>query len=231
MIKPAGSSTIIKMQTKRIVILGAGGQAREIVWLIRDINQQREEFEVLGYLVPDLSKLSEYDTRDGLLGDESWLDDNRGKVDCLAIGIGDPFRRCAVANKLASLYPELSWPTLIHPTAIYDKDSCQIGPGVLICAGVICTINIEFGPFSLINFGCTIGHDVRVGRGCVVNPGSNVSGGVILEEGVLIGTGAKILQYLQIGSGAIVGAGAVVVEDVAKNCTVVGIPARPMEAH
>ena len=219
------------MKTKRIAILGAGGQAREVAWLIRDINEQRHEFKILGYIVHDVSKLSEYETRDGLLGDESWLDANRGKIDCLAIGIGNPFRRCAVADKLMGLYPELSWPSLIHPTAIYNKDSCQIGPGVMICAGAICTINIEFGPFSLINFGCTIGHDVRVGRGCVVNPGSNVSGGVILEEGVLIGTGAKILQYLHIGRGAIVGAGAVVVKDVGKNCTVAGIPARPMKTH
>jgi sugar O-acyltransferase (sialic acid O-acetyltransferase NeuD family) len=217
--------------TKRIAILGAGGQAREVAALIRDINRERATYDVLGYIVPDLSKLGEYDTRDGLLGDETWLDTNRTKVDCLTIGIGTPVRRRKVADELTVRHPDLAWPPLIHPTAIYDKDSCQFEPGAILCSGAVCTIDIVFGAYSLVNFGCTIGHDVRVGKGSVVNPGANISGGVILGDGVLVGTGAQILQYRRIGTGAVVGAGAVVAEDVAENCTVVGIPARPLDKN
>jgi serine O-acetyltransferase len=48
-------------------------------------------------------------------------------------------------------------------------------------------------------------------------------------NGVIIGAGAKILGAITIGDNARVGANAVVVQPVAANETVVGIPARPVE--
>lgn len=50
-----------------------------------------------------------------------------------------------------------------------------------------------------------------------------------LGNGVIVGAGAKILGAITIGDNARVGANAVVVQPVAANETVVGIPARPIE--
>ena len=50
-----------------------------------------------------------------------------------------------------------------------------------------------------------------------------------LGNGVIVGAGAKILGGITIGNNARVGANAVVVQPVAANETVVGIPARPVE--
>lgn len=211
---------------KRIAILGAGGQAREVAWLIRDINREHPTYEFLGYIVNDVSRLSAHDCHEHLLGDESWLQANRHKIDCLAIGIGTPAIRCKVADTLTDQFPDLEWPALIHPRSVVDRETCTFHSGVLLCAGAICTTNITFGPFALINFGCTVGHEAQIGRGCVVNPGANISGGVVLENGVLIGTGAQILQYLRVGARATVGAGAVVVADVAAESMVLGVPAK-----
>jgi serine O-acetyltransferase len=54
--------------------------------------------------------------------------------------------------------------------------------------------------------------------------------GPTIERGASIGTGAKVIGPVRVGAEAKVGANAVVVSDVAPGTTVVGAPARPVEA-
>lgn len=216
------------MGSKRIVVIGAGGMAREFEWLIREINQRRKEYEFLGYVVTDMSRLRETDSRREVLGDYEWLTRDAGHIDAVTIGVGTPDARLKIAAEVGALLPHVEWPALVHPSVVLDRATCRIGEGVALCAGMVATINIEFEPFALCNFGCTVGHESRIGSGAVINPGANISGGVSIGRGVLVGTGAQVLQYLKIGDGATVGAGAVVTHDVAAGETVAGIPARKM---
>lgn len=52
---------------------------------------------------------------------------------------------------------------------------------------------------------------------------------ITIKKGAYIGTGAIISMGVEIGENAIVGAGAVVTKNVTNNCTVVGIPAKPIK--
>ena len=88
------------MALKRIVILGAGGQARETRWLIEEINRNRPSYEFVGFVVGDLASLADTDSQDSVLGDESWLDVHRDGFDCLALGLANPLGRLKVARKL-----------------------------------------------------------------------------------------------------------------------------------
>lgn len=219
------------MHLKRIVIIGAGGMAREVHWLVREINAVKPLYDFLGYVVSDCSKCGKNDSREGFLGDYGWLEENRNYIDAVAVGIGTPAARLKVGNELRALMPDVEFPALIHPSVILDFASASIGPGAQICAGTVGTVNITVQDLALCNFGCTLGHEAVVGQGSVINPGSNISGGVTIGAGVLVGTGAQILQYCRVGDWATVGAGSVVIEDVAPRTTVVGIPARALASR
>ena len=99
----------------------------------------------------------------------------------------------------------------IHPGA-------KIGRGVFIDhgMGVVIGETSEIGDRCLLYQGVTLG---GTGKDCGKRHPT-------LEENVVVGAGAKVLGAIQIGSNTRIGAGSVVVKNVDKNSTVVGIPGR-----
>lgn len=82
--------------------------------------------------------------------------------------------------------------------------------------------------------GVVIGQTAVVGDDVTIYQGVSL-GGVSLaktkrhptiESGVVIGAGAKVLGDIVIGANAKIGANSVVIKDVPRDCTAVGIPAR-----
>ena len=217
------------VKLRPIVVYGAGGMARELEWMIDRINRVQPTWDCLGYIVTDPSKVGPNDSRDRIIGDETWLLE-RPEV-CVTLGIGTPKWRLVIGNRLVDKLPLERLPAIVDPTVLIDEKSSVIEPGAVVCPGTIITVNVVLERFALINRSCEIGHEARVGQGCVLNPAAIVSGGVTIGAGTLVGTGAKILQYLSIGENAQVGAGAVVTRSVPASVTVVGVPARVTKKH
>lgn len=210
---------------KDIVIIGAGGFAREVLQLIQDINAIEQEWRFLGFIDDNVSVQGTIVNGYPVLGTTEWLKD---KDVAVAIAIGNPKSKETIYNKIKDFGN--SFPNLIHPNALIG-DFNQFGMGNIITAGSILTVNIELHNFIIININTTIGHDVVMEDYCTILPSVCVSGNVHLEKAVMMGTKSAIIQQLKIGAYSIIGAGATVTKDIPGNCTAVGTPAKVIKEN
>ena len=96
------------------------------------------------------------------------------------------------------------------------------------CAVIGRRLFIDHATGVVIGETATIGHDVTLYQGVTLG-GKHLHKGKrhpTIQDGVVIGAGAQVLGPLTVGAGARIGANAVVITDVAKGTTMVGIPAR-----
>jgi sugar O-acyltransferase (sialic acid O-acetyltransferase NeuD family) len=102
-------------------------------------------------------------------------------------------------------------------------------PGLVCFAGTHVSTNVTFGEHCHLNQMCSVSHDVRMGDFVTLSPGVVLTGGVEVDDDVFIGAGAVVVPGVHVGREAVIGAGAVVLKSVAPGSTVVGNPARPLE--
>ena len=213
---------------KDIAIFGVGGFGREVLALIKDINSEKTQWNILGFFDDGYEKgvmINGYPN----LGKTEDLN-NWEKPISIAVSVGNPVTKKKIIDEITN--PLVNYPTLIHPLAwIGDKEFVEIGKGCIICAGTLITTNIKIEDFVILNLGCTVGHDTVIKNYAAFMPSVNISGEVTIGEGVYVGTGAKIINQLEIGEYTIVGAGAVVAKTLPARCTAVGVPAKVVKIH
>lgn len=207
-----------------IIIFGSGGLAREVAFVIEEINKHTPTWSILGFVETDKDKVGHNVGKYTIFSTEDELTNINVSA---AIGIGNPKTIKNIAMKFKN-NANINFPNLIHPNTVWDKDRVFLNKGNIICAGNVFTTDIHIDSFNYLNLNCTYGHDIEIGKYCVINPGVNISGGTKIGNSCLLGTGATILQGITIQDNAIIGAGAVVTKDVMNKSTVIGVPARPL---
>src|SRR5690625_2082352 len=209
------------IKTKNIVIYGSGGLGRGLIDLINSINSSSEvKWNLLGFIDEnEVNGINGYRS----LGDINYLlnySDNLNVV----LAFGNP----SVKKKVYKALKEnvhLHFPNLIHPRVEISPYN-KLGKGNIISNGVSLSNNIYINDFNLIHYNCSIGHDVLIGNYNSIFPLAAISGYSSLANGIEVGTTAAIIPDKKIGDNAVIGAGSVVLEDVDKGRTVVGVPGR-----
>lgn len=206
---------------KKLYIFGAGGSGREVAWLAHQSWGNEVEVEFL-------VDIPEYPRRNidghGIRHISEVTPESGARI---VIAVGDSLARRRIAALCAA--SGLRETIVVHPRA--EMSGCvEIGPGTIICAGVILTTNIRVGRHVHINLSSTVSHDAVIGDFATLSPGVHVSGHVHIGQGAFIGTGANLINGsadapLVIGEGAVIAAGACVTKSVDCGALVAGVPA------
>jgi len=213
---------------KKVVILGAGGFAREVLLIFKDANVVNREWEVLGFIDENEENQGVFLCDLPILGGFDWFENGRSSDISAICAVGSPQIKRKMVEKANDI--DLKFCSIIHPSAKMSK-YVEVGEGTIIAAGNILTTQIKIGSHVIINLDCTIGHDSVIEDYCTVAPGVHISGNVHLEKGGDFGTGSVIIQGITIGAWSIIGAGAAVVNDIPSHVTAVGVPAKVIKEH
>ena len=214
------------MECKDLVLFGAGGFGREVLWQLSEINRFAEKYNIIGFADDTPELQGAVINGFPVLGDGQWLMDYKKEI-CVVICVGNSKARKNIYNRIKA-NSNISFPTVTAKDAKYS-DSVRFGQGCIICLSNIFTVNITIGDFAIVNLDCTVGHDAILEDFVTLYPSVNVSGNVKIGSCTEIGTGTNIIQGRNIGENTIIGAGAVVVKDIPGNCTAVGVPAVPIK--
>lgn len=205
-----------------LVIIGAGGLAREVYDLAMVCYGHLPDFKIKGFLSEDPTNIED-------LGYPSILtkplDYNVHNDDVFFCAIGNVFHRKKMVEHI--LLQGGTFINLIHPTSNLSP-SVQIGIGVAIKSYCVISSDVTIGNFCFLQSSVIMGHDVKIGDYCQINSFAFFAGYVNVGNCVSINAGAKLIQNVQVEEESVVGIGSVVLNKVKKGTTVFGVPAKKL---
>ncbi len=204
----------------KIIIFGAGGQAKETI----DLIEENLKATIVGII--DKKTLDSKIFGHRVLGTDDDLDSliKKYKATHFTVAIGDVKIRSRLYNIAKAKLQPLS---IISKYAHISKYA-KIGEHATIYPGVVISADVTIGNNALINSNVSIAHEAKIGRHVDINPGANIAGKVVIDDFCFVGIGASIRENLHIAKNTTIGGGAMVTEDTKPNKTYVGVPARIM---
>lgn len=204
---------MISVERSAVGLLGAGGQAREVVSYLRP-----SSLAFIAVTQPHVAKVS------GFAGTR--VIDLDAADDCdldfsVVAAVGAPGLR----RELVSRWRGGAYATVVARAASVSTDA-KLGDGSIVAPGAVVTAGVSLGQHVLVNAGATVAHDSRIGDYSSISPGAHIAGRCDLGPGCFVGIGAVVSNDVTVGEGAVIGAGATVVSNVGANEVWVGVPAR-----
>ena len=207
----------------KIVIIGAGGHAREALDIIEALQEDGDSLECIGFIVDEkYGKPGTIVNGLPILGDIDWLIRKRNEVSVVC-AIGDAHLRFRMIKRFEGI--DILFRTLLHPKAVIANRT-EIGLGCIVQAGCVISNNVIISNHVHINLNCSISHDVSLNDFVQISPGCHISGWVKIDKGCFLGTGANIIDRITLGEWSQIGAGSTIIKHVEPNTTVVGVPGK-----
>ena len=204
---------------KKILIFSAGSAGRELFKLIQEINEKKQEWEILGYVDSDPKKIGKkIDSKKVYSLSKLPFNKNIYAI----CGIMNPLKRKKIYTK-EILQRKFKIPNLIHPSINIPK-TIKIGSGNIIFENVHLSYEVKIKDYCLISNFCDIGHNLKLSNYVTLMPSVVIGGDCSIKESTLVGSGALIHQNLKIGSNCLVGMGSVIVKDIKNNSSVINYP-------
>ena len=206
---------------QNLVIIGAGGLAREVYDLFKELYPgQTNEISFKGFLSDGPSNVEELGYP-RVIGTVSSYMPAENDVFLCAIGkVRDRVKKVWQIKERGGIFINL-----VHPKAIVAP-SVKFGEGIIIKAFCVLDSHVEIGSYTYLQSSVIAGHDVQIGAFCQVNSFSFFAGNVKVEDMCTINAGARIIQGVKVETEAVVGIGSVVLRKVKQKTTVFGNPAK-----
>lgn len=208
---------------RNLVIIGAGGFAREVFDMANYCYGTDTDFNIKGFLSDGPSDIE-------LMGYPAVLDTVSGyeiqKNDVFFCGIGSVQDRKKCVEIILSKGGEFI--NLIHPNVVISP-SAKIGIGVAIKAYCVIASDVVIEDFSFIQSSVIMGHDVKIGKYCQINSFSFFAGCSKLEDLVFVGAHSKFIQGTEAEELSVIGIGSLVLRKVKTRTTVFGTPAKKVD--
>lgn len=210
------------MNSPEILVVGAGGLARETIETIRAGGAAGR---IIGVLDDDPSRHGQSVLDVQVIGPTHLV--HEWPASLVVVCVASPQRQGARAALVARLgLPAERFATVIHPTSLVPP-SCHVDVGSILMAHVVLTASVTLGRHVVAMPHCVLTHDDSIDDFATLAAGVGLAGGVHVGRGSYLGAGTMVREHVTIGPGSLVGMGSVVTRDVPANQRWWGSPARP----
>jgi sugar O-acyltransferase (sialic acid O-acetyltransferase NeuD family) len=203
-----------------VVIVGAGGFARELKLLLPDCLSE-SEYRFKGFLGKDQGVGPDETVRQLTLGDPEEYRPQPNDRFVLAIGSMDHRRR--VVESIVERGGRFV--TMIHPLA-FVASTAQLGEGVVIYPYAVVSNEAELQDYAKLNYYASVGHNSRVGKYCLLAPYATVNGFSVLEDEVFMSTHTTVAPVLHVGQRTKLSANSALMVDASPDSFVFGVPGK-----